>query len=186
MVRAFDVSGDGSISINEFIRQLRGNISERRVALIQQAWMVLDTTGSNAVPMSGMMSMYDVRSRPEVIQGRMSEQDAMVEFMSAWNKNGDSVVTWDEFIEYYMDISATIQSDDMFDTMVRNAWYVHFYQVLRVYCVTMIVVIIVRVIILTPLLMSCIESYLSNKPKQCILTIYFSLFYIYCVRYFDF
>ena len=161
MVRAFDVSGDGSISINEFIRQLRGNISERRVALIQQAWMVLDTTGSNAVPMSGMMSMYDVRSRPEVIQGRMSEQDAMVEFMSAWNKNGDSVVTWDEFIEYYMDISATIQSDDMFDTMVRNAWYVQFFffnQVLRVYCVTMIVVIIVRVIILTPLLMSFIES----------------------------
>ena len=28
---------------------------------------------------------------------------------------------------------------------------------------------------LIPLLMSSIESYLSNKPKQCILTIYFSL-----------
>ena len=122
VVRAFDASGDGSISINEFTRQLRGPIDERRVALIQQAWMTLDKAGDNAVSMQDMMSMYDVRGRPEVVQGRMTEQDAMMEFMSVWDKSGDGIVSWSEFADYYMDVSAAIADDSMFEMMIRNAW----------------------------------------------------------------
>ena len=122
VVRAFDASGDGSISINEFTRQLRGPISERRVALIQQAWVTLDKAGNNAISMMDMMQIYDVTQRPEVVQGRMTAEEAMQEFMQVWDKSGDSVVTWEEFAEYYMDVGATIDTDDMFEMMIRNAW----------------------------------------------------------------
>jgi Ca2+-binding EF-hand superfamily protein len=122
IIRAIDLLGDGSIRISELIRQLRGSVSERRVALIQQAWATLDKNGKNAISMTEMMSVYDVNSRPEVVQGRMTAEQAMQDFLQVWGKAGDATVTWEEFAEYYMDVSGTIEKDDIFEMMIRNSW----------------------------------------------------------------
>ena len=122
VVRALDTTGNGTVSIDEFVRQLRGPVSERRVALIQQAWVTLDQAGNNAVSMTSMINAYNVASRPEVVQGRMTAQAAMDEFIQGWYKSNDSNVTWEEFAEYYMDVGAAVATDDMFDMMIRNAW----------------------------------------------------------------
>ena len=36
----------------------------------------------------------------------------------------DGIITFQEFHEYYRDISAGIDSDDYFELMVRNAWHI--------------------------------------------------------------
>ena len=46
------------------------------------------------------------------------------EFIKAWNKDGDSIITFDEFLEYYEDLSTPIDSDDYFELMIRNAWHI--------------------------------------------------------------
>lgn len=35
----------------------------------------------------------------------------------------DGVVHLEEFIEYYSDVSASIDRDDYFELMIRNAWH---------------------------------------------------------------
>ena len=35
----------------------------------------------------------------------------------------DNKITTDEFIDYYRDVSASIDEDDYFELMIRNAWH---------------------------------------------------------------
>jgi calcyphosin len=43
--------------------------------------------------------------------------------MSQWETQKiDGIVTMDEFMDYYKDISASIEDDDYFELMIRNAY----------------------------------------------------------------
>ena len=119
---AFDTGNDGVISLTEFIRALRGPINERRKALIGMAWQQVDLSNSGIINAQDMLQKYDVRSRREVVEDRMTANDAIIEFMQTWGKSGDSMITWDEFFEYYADMGASISDDDEFELMIRNAW----------------------------------------------------------------
>ena len=49
--------------------------------------------------------------------------DVYKEFMSLWDTQvADGIVTFDEFIDYFKDISASIDSDDYFALMMKNSW----------------------------------------------------------------
>jgi hypothetical protein len=37
---------------------------------------------------------------------------------------GDGKVTFEEFCEYYKDISSKIENDDFFELMIRNSWHI--------------------------------------------------------------
>jgi hypothetical protein len=38
--------------------------------------------------------------------------------------SGDGIVTLDEFCSYYSNVSASIDDDDYFELMMRNAWHI--------------------------------------------------------------
>jgi hypothetical protein len=45
--------------------------------------------------------------------------------MGVWETHKkDGIVTREEFIDYYKDISAGIDDDDYFELMIRNAWHI--------------------------------------------------------------
>jgi len=45
--------------------------------------------------------------------------------MAGWETHKkDAIVTIEEFEDYYKDLSASIDSDDYFELMIRNAWHI--------------------------------------------------------------
>lgn len=43
--------------------------------------------------------------------------------MRLWDTQvADGVVTFEEFLDYYKDVSASIDSDQYFEVMMKNAW----------------------------------------------------------------
>ena len=45
--------------------------------------------------------------------------------MGVWESHKkDGIVTREEFLDYYKDISAGIDNDDYFELMIRNAWHI--------------------------------------------------------------
>jgi len=49
--------------------------------------------------------------------------DVYKHFMSMWDTQiADGIVTFDEFCEYFRDISASIDSDEYFGQMMNNCW----------------------------------------------------------------
>ena len=120
----FDRNQDGVISFDEFLRTLRGKMSSRRVDLVYLAFGQLDKAGDGNVSMADLMECYDVSENPDVISGKVSPEEAIEEFAKQWDKDSSGVITRDEFLDYYKDVSASVDDDDYFELMIRNAWHI--------------------------------------------------------------
>jgi calcyphosin len=120
----FDRDGDGSVNVTEFLRGLRGQMAKRRIKLVKQAFNLLDKTGDGEINMDDLIVAYDASQHPEVKAGRMKPEDVLDHFLETWDKSHDGIVTWTEFLDYYKDISVSIESDDYFELMMRNAWHI--------------------------------------------------------------
>lgn len=121
----FDTDESGCISCDEFITGMRGEMSERRLSLVRLAFGLLDTDGDGQVTLDELQAAYDCSKHPEVISGKISAEDAIRVFASQWETNQpDGIITRDEFETYYKNLSASIDSDDYFELMMRNAWHI--------------------------------------------------------------
>ena len=120
----FDRNNDGKISYDEFLRGIRGELSPRRIELIKMAYQKLDRDHSGIVDINDVVEQYDVSFHPKFKSGEMSKNDILNEFISQWDTNvQDGKITVAEFIDYYKDVSASIDEDDYFELMIRNAWH---------------------------------------------------------------
>eukprot|EP00210_Caulerpa_lentillifera_P001281 g1235.t1 len=125
LFRFFDRDCNGTISYDEFITGLRGELNERRKELVFMAYKVLDKNGDGQVDMQDMVSRYDASNHPDVLSGKKKKFDVVREFLDVFDGGEkDGVVTPTEFAQYYMSISANIDLDDYFELMIRNAWHI--------------------------------------------------------------
>ena len=121
--KAFDRDGNGFVDFDEFLVAIKGPLSEKRKKFVKMAFDILDTDGSGEITIDELAEKYDVSANPGVKAGKITERQALEEFMSQWDRlDKDNVVTLDEFEDYYRDISASIDGDDYFELMIRNAW----------------------------------------------------------------
>jgi len=126
VLTAFDRNGDGVIDFDEFLRGVRGKLNRRRRELILMAYDVLDVDNSGIVNRADIEKAYDVSQNPDVVTGKKSPDEALTEFMSQWEgtTTTDGIITREEFLDYYKDVSASVDDDDYFELMIRNAWHI--------------------------------------------------------------
>lgn len=119
----FDKNNDGCVSFNEFLRGIRGEMNAARCALVKMAFVKLDKDGSGMVGLNDLAETYDVSFHPKFKSGEMTKNEILSEFMAQWDcQNRDNKVTSAEFADYYTDVSASVDRDDYFELMMRNAW----------------------------------------------------------------
>ena len=98
-------------------------MNDRRKALVKMAFDILDKDGSGEITVDEMMAVYDVSKNPEVSSGKKTPKQAMIEYMAQWQHNAmDGIITLQEFEDHYKEVSASIDDDDYFELMIRNAW----------------------------------------------------------------
>ncbi len=124
-MKYFDTNKDGKISFDEFLRAIRGDLNERRTEMVHMAYNVLDRSGDGLVTLEDILTIYDASYHPDFIGGRKTEKEILEDFMGVWETHKkDGIVTMEEFEDYYKDISASIDGDDYFELMIRNAWHI--------------------------------------------------------------
>lgn len=127
---AFDINRDGTIQYDEFLRVIRGELNDYRRNLVERAFKVLDRDGSGVVEVQDLVGVYNAKKHPAVIEGRKTEEQVLGEFLETFethhnimNENErDFRVTLEEFIEYYTNVSASIDDDMYFQAMMNSAW----------------------------------------------------------------
>eukprot|EP01063_Lacrimia_lanifica_P014764 TRINITY_DN21312_c0_g1_i1.p1 TRINITY_DN21312_c0_g1~~TRINITY_DN21312_c0_g1_i1.p1 ORF type:complete len:415 (+),score=158.73 TRINITY_DN21312_c0_g1_i1:72-1316(+) len=119
----FDRNRSGQVDLDEFIAGVRGPMNDRRLKLTTTAYGLLDKNFDGVVTLSDIKMAYDASQHPAVLMGTKNEEDVLAEFMHTWDEDDDGLITLDEFVSYYNDLSAGITNEQYFELMIRNAWH---------------------------------------------------------------
>jgi len=121
----FDEDASGTITYDEFLGGIRGELNTRRAQLVLLAFDILDKDKGGFVDLDDIASMYNAKTNPEVIAGKKTEKQVLKEFLDTFDQGEkDGKVYPDEFCKYYSNISASVDLDDYFELMIRNAWHI--------------------------------------------------------------
>ena len=124
LLKFFDLSPHpkGTVDITEFMRGIRGKFLKSRIALLERVWREkIAPTGAQKVPMGEVIRLIDFTHDPDVFTGRLTREQAIRDFPDLWDKNLDGFINWHEFVDFYRDISAALESDAHFEMILRNA-----------------------------------------------------------------
>lgn len=123
ILRYMDRDGNGTVDFDEFLRFLRGDLNSFRKNLIRQAYDKLDVNKDGLVKLDDIAQLYDASKHPDVLDGKKTPTEVFREFMDKWDtQEKDGIVTIDEFYDYFRDVSASIDTDQYFEGMMKSAW----------------------------------------------------------------
>lgn len=64
---AFDTNRDGTLNIDEFLMAIRGELNEKRLALVKQAFAKIDRDGSGFLDINDIKDSYNASKHPDVV-----------------------------------------------------------------------------------------------------------------------
>lgn len=126
----FDFDRSGLVEYDEFLRAIRGPMNAGRKAIVMRAFAVMDKDGSGMIDINDIRGVYSAGKHPDVMSGKKTEQQVLSEFLETFetahsmrnNNTPDHVVSKDEWVEYYNNVSASIDNEEYFALMMNNAW----------------------------------------------------------------
>ena len=80
----FDRDGSGTIDYDEFLRQVRGEMNDKRKQIVLQAFDKLDLDKSGKVEYNEIKSLYNVKNHKDVLSGKKTEEDIYNEFIETF------------------------------------------------------------------------------------------------------
>jgi len=130
--KIFDRDGSGEISYDEFLRSIRGEMNAGRVALCKKAYTIMDKDKSGQLDINDIRGTYNATHHPDVKAGKKTEEEVLGEFLDTFEDHycdmagqadsRDGIITMPEWVEYYNNVSMSIDKDEYFEAMMNSAW----------------------------------------------------------------
>ena len=115
----FDADSSGTITYDEFVRAVRGGLNKKRFLGATEVFKALDQDGDGYITRDEICSYFQ-DARNGGYQGNLV--NAKKDFCKICDMDGDGRISADEWRMYYEGISANIDDDGMFLSMIRNSW----------------------------------------------------------------
>lgn len=93
--------------------------------MVKKAFCCLDKNGSGTVTVADIQGLYDVSMNPEFLEGKKTKNEILCEFLNNFDGprgNNDGCLTFQEFLDYYTDLSMSTPSDEYFCKMMESTW----------------------------------------------------------------
>jgi len=106
-------------------------MNKRRKRIIQQAFKAIDKNGIGLDELDDMRENYNAKMHPDVLSGKKTEEEVLAEFLDTFEyqfsllndeKENESKISLEEFLDYYNNISLGIKDDDFFEEMIKNVY----------------------------------------------------------------
>ena len=100
--------------------------------LVTKVFNALDASGdqNGYLTIEDLHDAYSASDHPDVKAGKRTEQEVLTDLLEGFegagkggnSKKGDGMVTLDEWIAYYEEVSSSIDTDDYFGVMITKCW----------------------------------------------------------------
>ena len=132
----FDKDASGYIDYEDFVDAVCNNLNKYRISVLKQAFDKLDKDGKGYVSVGQLRHEYNAKEHPLVRQGKRSEDEVLAEFLDLLEyhfnlliEKGDNdvdvnsiTIDFDDFCDFYKNISVSIDDDKYFEVMVLSEW----------------------------------------------------------------
>ena len=136
LFKYFDKDGSGFINYDEFINLLCGDLNKNRKNILKQVFDKLDSDEKGYVTVGQLRLEYNPKEHPLVRQGKRTEDEILAEFLDVLEyhynllieKSDENVdvndikIDFDDFCDFYKNISVCIDDDKYFEVMVLSEW----------------------------------------------------------------
>lgn len=85
LVTLFDRNGDGVVDYEEFLYGIRGEMNQFRKDICMKAFKIMDKDRSGILDISDIKGVYNAKKHPDVIQGKKTEDEVLVEFLDTFD-----------------------------------------------------------------------------------------------------
>lgn len=85
----------------------------------------MDKDGSGKITIQDIVAIYDVSQNRDFLEGKKSRDQILSDFLSGFEGvkgNRDGIITWEEFLDYYTDLSMSVTDDQYFVGMMESVW----------------------------------------------------------------
>eukprot|EP00760_Papus_ankaliazontas_P024458 PhM_4_TR231/c0_g1_i1/m.47750 len=103
-------------------------MNERRVGVVKRAFDALDVDGSGVLTIEDLRAKFRANKHPSVVNDGASPDVVLRQMLDRFDTCPDGQVTWEEFIDFYADISESVNKtkeadkDGLFEMMVERSW----------------------------------------------------------------
>lgn len=119
----FDTNKDGNIDLDEFVAAVIGaTFNSERQECIEKAWIRLNVTrdGKQEISVQELMDHFPVQEHPDVKDGTRTKEDIIEELIAEWDASGDSIVSQEEFVAFYKNLSCNVKDDAVYQALVAG------------------------------------------------------------------
>ena len=90
----------------------------------------MDKDGSGVLDIDDIRQRYNAKHHPDVKAGKKTEDEILYEFIDTFEQHHtdvagdarDGSVTKSEWVEYYNNVSMSVDRDDYFELMMNQTW----------------------------------------------------------------
>lgn len=122
LYKYFDKKGDDFVRYPELITLVRGDISSQRADAIGDTWNRLSQGSLDAIKFDVLQSSFDPYGLNDVRIGKTKPEHGFKEFLSQWDVRKDGTVSYQDFFNFYNDVSAMIANNSDFESLLRDSW----------------------------------------------------------------
>ena len=130
----FDKEKSGVIKYDNLINELIGNININREMIIKNVFDSFSKDTNNKISIKYLKQRYKACNHPDVINKNKTEREIYYDFIESIDifKNYrlhlqgqnyyDDLLSYQEFLDYYKEISMSIKDDKLFEEILFNCW----------------------------------------------------------------
>ena len=123
LVQYYDKDIDGFVYFVDFLTALRGEPSEERKKVIEEAFMKFEKDGSGMIDIRDLKGVFNASKHPKVVSGEITQEQAFDEFARNFNDHtGSGKIEKCEWDDYYAAVSASVENDEHFIMLLKSTW----------------------------------------------------------------
>ena len=123
---------EGYLNFNAFIRSFKKELNDKKLNCVEEIYKSLDKNDDEQIPLNYLKKIYNPKNHPNVLNGKMNEDEKAIEFIDCFEINFDllnqdgsnqnEIINFEIFANFYEYVAFVYEKDEEFENILNKTW----------------------------------------------------------------